>query len=248
MIIAHRGASQDAPENTLAAFDLAWAQGADGFECDVQMTADGHIVCIHDADTLRVAGVKCVIKHSTLHELRALDAGAWFGRDWIGKQIPTLAEALGAVPAGKRIFIEVKCGAEILPQLIWDLDRSGVLLAQVMVISFNAGVIARLKARRPDVKACWITRLKSGMRGRLKPSARTVLTTLKKLHADGLSCLAHPLLDAAYIANIRSAGYEVHVWTVDELPLARELAEWGVRSISSNRPGYVRTGVVDDFG
>jgi glycerophosphoryl diester phosphodiesterase len=77
-IVAHRGASADAPENTLPAFELAWKQGADAIEGDFHLTRDGKIVCIHDYDTQRVSGSKRVVKDSTLDELRALDAGAWF--------------------------------------------------------------------------------------------------------------------------------------------------------------------------
>lgn len=243
LIVAHRGASADAPENTLPALALSWEQGADGFECDVQMTADGEVVCFHDADTQRVTGVKCVVKDTSLRELRELDAGAWFGPEFAGVRIPTLSEVFAAVLPGKRILIEVKCGPEILAKLIQELDGSDVTVEQVTVISFNAKVIAGLKAQRPEIEACWIANMKVGWRGQLKPSVKTVLHQLKKLHADGLSCCAYPALDTAYVSAIRAAGYGFHVWTVDELRLARQFVALGVDSITSNRPAALRQGL-----
>ncbi|MFV2065815.1 MAG: glycerophosphodiester phosphodiesterase family protein, partial [Pirellulales bacterium] len=98
LIVGHRGASHDAPENTLAAFQLAWQRGADGVEGDFYLTSDGHIVCIHDADTERVAGEKLIVAESTLADLRQLDVGAWKGERWRGEKIPTLEEVLATVP------------------------------------------------------------------------------------------------------------------------------------------------------
>ena len=102
-IIAHRGASFDAPENTLAAFRLAWEQGADGIEGDFMLTADGQIVCFHDLDTQRVAGEMRVVKESTLAELQALDVGRWKGDRWRGERIASLDDVLAVIPQGKQL-------------------------------------------------------------------------------------------------------------------------------------------------
>ncbi len=112
LVVAHRGASHDAPENTLPAFRLAWEQGADAIEGDFFLTKDGHIVCTHDRMTGRLnpGKVKLQVADSTLAELQALDVGSWKGETWRGERMPTLAEVFATVPAGKRILIEVKCG------------------------------------------------------------------------------------------------------------------------------------------
>ncbi|MDP6721144.1 MAG: glycerophosphodiester phosphodiesterase family protein, partial [Pirellulaceae bacterium] len=94
LIVAHRGASYDAPENTLAAFRLAWRQGADGIEGDFYLTKDGQIVCIHDADTKRTAGVSRQVAKSTLAELRELDVGRWKDEEFAGERMPTLQQVL----------------------------------------------------------------------------------------------------------------------------------------------------------
>ena len=102
LIIAHRGASADAPENTLAAFRLAWQQGADGIEGDFRLTSDGRIVCFHDDDTARVAGISLIVEETPLTKLRTLDVGAWKGKPWQGERIASLEEVLAEVPAGKQ--------------------------------------------------------------------------------------------------------------------------------------------------
>ena len=105
-IIAHRGASHEAPENTLASVRLGWAQGADAVEVDVRQSRDGHIVVIHDAHTRRTAGVTRRVRAETLDELRALEVGRWKHRRHAGEKIPTLAEVIETVPPGKRLFVE----------------------------------------------------------------------------------------------------------------------------------------------
>jgi len=140
-IVAHRGASHDAPENTLPAFELAWHQGADAIEGDFHLTSDGEIVCIHDVDTLRVTGSKQIVKDTTLAKLQALDAGAWFKPEFEGTRVPTFAEVAATVPDGRMFYIEVKCGPEIIPALLRGIAESGLEASQIVVISFNAPVI-----------------------------------------------------------------------------------------------------------
>src|SRR3954454_21771589 len=105
-IVAHRGESADAPENTLAAFRLAWERNVPAIELDVHLTRDGALIVSHDANTLRTTATPKAIKESTLEELRSLDAGRWKGERWAGERMPTLAEALQTIPEGARCFIE----------------------------------------------------------------------------------------------------------------------------------------------
>ena len=119
LVIAHRGSSAQAPENTLPAFQLAWEQGADGIEGDFQLTKDGHIICFHDKDTKRLAGQPLTVANATLEELRQLDVGSiqpqaevdalrtWSADKFQGTRMPTLAEVFASVPSGKKIFIEI---------------------------------------------------------------------------------------------------------------------------------------------
>ena len=115
-IIAHRGASHDAPENTLAAIRLAWQQEADAVEVDVQLSKDGKLVVIHDDNTKRSGRFARKVNAQTLDELRKLDVGRWKGKRWAGEKIPTLAAVLATVPDGKRLFVEFKCGPDGIPE------------------------------------------------------------------------------------------------------------------------------------
>ena len=168
LVIAHRGSSAQAPENTLPAFQLAWAQGADGIEADFQLTKDGHIVCFHDKDTKRLAGRPLAVADATLEELRQFDVGSiqpqaadralrsWNGDKYKDVRIPTIAEVFTTVPRGKKIFIEIKCGPEIIDPLLRELASSGLTHDQVVVICFDSAVLKSLKERDPKWRSGWL--------------------------------------------------------------------------------------------
>ena len=118
LIVAHRGSSQQAPENTLPAFRLAWEQGADAIEGDFLITKDGKVVCIHDISTKRLTDKNLVVSKSNFEELRCVDVGAWKHEKFKGTKIPTISEVFATIPKGKKIFLEVKCGPEIVTPLI----------------------------------------------------------------------------------------------------------------------------------
>jgi glycerophosphoryl diester phosphodiesterase len=241
-IIAHRGASFDAPENTLASFKLAWQQGADGIEGDFHLTSDGQIVCMHDPVTGRTADRRMVIAESSLEELRRLDVGAWKGKQWTGERIATLAEVLATVPAGKKILLEIKCGPHIMPAFKAVLDESGLRPEQLRIIAFDAEVVAAAKRELPAIKAYWLTdfRRSALIGGAWQPSVEDILATLERTRADGLDCGAREPVDKDLVARVHAAGREFHVWTVDDPKAARRLAGAGVDSITSNRAVWLR--------
>src|SRR5215217_259137 len=152
-LVAHRGESADAPENTLAAFRLAWERKVDAIELDVHLARDGTLVVCHDPDTKRTTGVAKAIKDSSWDELKGLDAGRWKGRAWEGERMPALGEALATIPEGARCFIEVKVGPEAVPALVEAVRQSGKRPEQLAVISFKAETVAEAKRRLPDLKA-----------------------------------------------------------------------------------------------
>ena len=238
LIVAHRGASRDAPENTIPAFQLAWEQGADAIEGDFHLSKDGEIVCFHDADTERVAGTQLVVRQSTLAELKQQDVGATHGVAFNGTRIPTIAEVFATIPQGKKIFIEVKCGAEIIPTLLNEIDQSGLTQEQIVVISFNKQVIQQLKIKAPQYKASWLCSFKKQETGEITPALATVLKTLKQIQADGLS--SNTALPASVIEAVSQQGYEWHVWTINDLKTARRMQALGVLSITTDVPGSMR--------
>lgn len=240
-IVAHRGASFDAPENTVASIKLAWEQKADASEFDVYLSKDGQIVVIHDATTKRVAGVDRKVVDQTLDELRRLDVGKWKNAKYAGERIPTLAEVLATVPAGKRVFIEVKCGPEIVPELDRVLKSSGLKPEQTAIISFSDAVIAAAKKARPDLKAYWIVSIRPGKGKKAQPpTAEKLITRAKEIHADGLDLSADPALDRAYADKVKAAKLGLYVWTVNDVATAKRIIEIGVDGITTDRPGWLR--------
>ena len=237
-IIGHRGASFDAPENTVVAFNLSWAQKADASELDVHLTKDGKIVVIHDKDTKRVAGVDKNVADLMLAEVRMLDVGKWKGAKFAGEKIPTLEEMLATVPVGKRVFVEVKTGPEIVPELDRVLKASKLKPEQTPVISFNAQVIAQIKKSRPDLAAYWIVNMKP--KGKGSPTADELIAKAKSIKADGLDLSVAPALDKAFADKVKNAGLKLYVWTVNDAAVARRMAEVGVDGITTDRPGWLR--------
>ena len=243
LVVAHRGASHAAPENTLAAFKLAWKEGADAVEGDFFLTKDQQIVCTHDKTTQRLnqKKVKLDVAKSTLEELRALDVGSWKDKKWTGEKMPTLAEVMEVVPKGKKIYIEVKCGAEIVPFLKTEIGASKLKAEQIVIISFKKEVILSARNSMPELKAYWLTSFKKDKTtGKMTPSEEEVLKTLSAVKADGLSCGDHNELTEDFLKRVRAKGHETHCWTVNNPKRAKELVALGMRSITTDRPGLIR--------
>src|SRR5262249_42903869 len=142
LIIGHRGASYDAPENTIASYKLAIEQGADGFEGDYWLCAGGHVLDLHDKDTKRVAGKKLDITAAPFKQLRALDVGSWKDPKWHAERIPTLEEVLAIAPPDKKVFLELKSSAELAAPMAKVINASHASPDQIVLISFHAEAIA----------------------------------------------------------------------------------------------------------
>lgn len=245
LIIAHRGASGAAPENTLAAFREAWEKEADGIEGDFRLSSDGRIMCIHDEDTKRTAGKKLAVAKTSFAELRKLDVGSWKHARYADERIPTLHEILEILPAGKRFFIEIKCGPEIVEPLAKTLamiDKPG-LESQLTIITFNEEVVRQCRKRFPEIPCNWLVSFKKHkLTGRWGPGTDTVIKGLNACSATGLGCSAKlEMVSAAFVKQLRSAELQFHCWTVDDPALARRFAALGVDSITTNEPKAIRT-------
>ena len=237
-IVAHRGASHDAPENTLPAFELAWKQGADAIEGDFLLTKDNKIVCIHDGSTKRFAERNLAVRQSTLKELRELDVGSWKHEKYKGTRIPTIAEVFATIPERKKIFVEVKCGPEIIPYLVKEIEKSKLKTEQVVLICFKQEVVQAFKQALPKNKAYWLSGFKKDKEGLWKPTLETVLATLKDTKADGLD--SHHGIPASAAKKIMKEGYEWHAWTVNDVATAKKLKALGIHSITTDRPGLIK--------
>ncbi len=247
LLIGHRGASREAPENTLAAFRLAWQQGADGIEADFQLTRDGRVVCLHDAGTGRTAGIEIAVAEASFDELRRLDVGSWKGAHWQGERIPSLEEVLARLPAGKMFLIELKSGPEIIAPLRQILTDACVPSEQLRILAFDAALLAGIKNALPGIRTClnvdysWSLRTRSW-----NPSRAEIQATLELNDIGGLSSQAHALLNAQFVVALQNSGKEVHVWTVDSTRAAGHYRDMGVDSIMTNRPGWLRSRLITE--
>jgi glycerophosphoryl diester phosphodiesterase len=240
-IIGHRGASHDAPENTLASIRLAWKQNADASETDVHLTKDGQIVVIHDFTTRRVGGRNKNVVDQTLAELKELDIGRWKGEQFAGERIPTLSEYIDAIPKGKRLFIEIKCGPEIVPPLGAVLRAAHKRPEQTCLIGFSYDVMKAAKRELPELKCYWIVELRKNREtGRWTPQLATLIKKAKDAGLDGIDFGDAPVLDREFISKVKQAGLGVYTWTVDSVQEAMRLQQAGVDGITTNRPGFLK--------
>jgi glycerophosphoryl diester phosphodiesterase len=247
LVVAHRGASHDAPENTLAAFRLAWEKHADAIEGDFYVTKDSRIVCIHDKTTKRVSPKQreLTVAKSTLDELRKLDIGSWKHDRYSAERIPTLKQVLATVPEGKQIFVEIKCGPEILPLLKPQLAASGLEPEQIVIICFNQAVITQSRRMMPAYNANWLTGYKQqDEQSQWKPTRDDVIKILKRTGATGLGTNGNlSVIDQAFVDAVHDAGREFHVWTVNDVDDARRFADFGAFSITTDRPALIRNAI-----
>jgi len=231
-VIAHRGASHLAPENTLASINLAWEHGADIVEVDVHLTKDRRIVAIHDHTTGRTAGkdLEVATTHST--DLRGLDVGSHKHADFSGETIPFLEEVLDTVGPGRHLFIEVKCGPEILPVLNEVLVRSGKR-SQVALIGFDVQTLKAAKEIMPDIPAHWLCDKKAWW----PPGG---LAKRAKAHGlDGVN-VHWSAVTWRFARAVRKARLRLYAWTVDHPGDASRLRTLGVDGITTNHPGWLK--------
>jgi glycerophosphoryl diester phosphodiesterase len=236
LVIAHRGASATAPENTLAAFILAGEQGADAIELDVDLTRDGHAVVLHDAAIDRTTDGHGRVADLTLDEIRRSDAGAWKAAEFKGERVPLLEEVFEAV--GQRLLINVELkgialrGAG-LEERVAALVAKHDLIDRVMLSSFNPFALRRAKRINshlacgliyaPDLpiflRAAWLAPLIPGLNAR---------------HPH------HSQVNQAVVGQFHARGLAVNVWTVNQAGIARAMTQAGVDGLIGDDPVLIR--------
>ena len=238
--ISHRGESLDAPENTMSAFLLAMERETDGIETDIHLTSDGELVCIHDGNTRRVGDREISIEESTFAETQSVDVSNGMAA-YKGEKIPLFRSVLALLKPGRKFYVEVKENdPRVLPVMRRELERSGVALENIVMISFHRDIVRESRRVMPEVKTLWLTSF-SEENGGVSPTPEETIAFLKEAKADGID--AHALekaFDAAYIKALKDAGFHVAVWTVDDAGTAERYAAMGVDSITSDCAAKLR--------
>ncbi|MFI8927295.1 glycerophosphodiester phosphodiesterase [Streptomyces sp. NPDC053474] len=260
-VVAHRGASEDAPEHTLAAYKKAVEDGADALECDVRLTADGHLVCVHDRRVNRTSNGRGAVSALELAELAALDFGSWKNReqgpyaedpDWEEGPAPedtsvlTLERLLELVAennaSGRRLQLAIETkhptrwAGQVEERLLHLLKRFGLDTpspeepSPVRVMSFSARSLQRVRAASPTLPTVYLMQFVSPRHrdGRLPQGVRVAGPSMRIIRS-------HP----GYVAKLKRAGHQVHVWTVNEPQDVELCARLGVDAIITNRPKQV---------
>jgi glycerophosphoryl diester phosphodiesterase len=242
-IIAHRGASYLAPENTLAAVQLGWEKQAD-VEVDVYLSKDNRIVVMHDSTTKRTAGgVDLKLSETDSQELRKLDVGSFKAPEFAGERIPYLEEVLATIPPGRKLFVEIKCKKEILPILEPMIAASGKK-SQIVIICFDLEVAAEAK-KLIGVPTYWLKGTdKVKDTDQWIPHDSSLIQTARDRGLDGLD-VHYAGVTAEFAGAVRDAGQKLYVWTVDDPNEAARLVALNVDGITTNRPGWLREQLKD---
>lgn len=231
LVFGHRGASFDAPENTLAAFALARQQGADGVELDTMLSRDGVPVVIHDVTLENTTDGHGPVRDLDLKALKALDAGSHFDREFQGEPIPTLDEVLETLGPDLRVNIELKTWSwrpDGLEEAVLNVIRRHDAGSRVIISSFNPMALRRFRALAPYLPIGYL----------YAPDEPIYLRHAWLMF--GLPHEArhpfHEMIDARYMDWARRRGYQINTWTVDSPDRMRTLRDLGVHGIITNRP------------
>lgn len=223
MIIAHRGAAGKAPENTLAAMHQAINDGTDWLEIDVQESIDGEVVVIHDSDFMKLGGNTLKVWEGSLEEIKKIDVGSWFNKDFSAERVPTLAELLQLAKGKCNVLIELKYYGhdELLEQRVADIVEQADMVNSVAVMSLKYEGIKRFRALRPS----WTVGLLSSK----------AIGKISDLDVDFLA-INMAAAKPAFIRRIHSTGKKVYVWTVnDQISMARMMS-LGVDGLITDEP------------
>ncbi len=239
-IIAHRGASYDAPENTLPAISLAWERNVDAVEIDIRLTADNAIVALHDPDLKRLAGIDRPLAECTLAETQTMDLGTWKGTEWAGTRIATLDQILPLIPDGKRMFIEIKCGPEIIPPLADHIRAAGVAAEKIAFICFHPEPLLAAKVRMPEHQVYLLASLPGNDAGATEDEALLTLAgKVKNAGFDGIDIYAEQV-SCEPVRQVMQSGLQVYAWTVNDPDRAQALIDMGIQGITTDRPAWLR--------
>lgn len=227
LITAHRGASGLAPENTLASISLAMKLGADFCEIDVQETADGKIVLLHDASLNRTTNAKGKIWKLNLADLPNVDAGSWFASEFSGEKIPTLEEMIEAVAGKIKLNIELKINGhqKKLAERVVEIVEKKNFIDQCVITSFDFKEINKVKLIYPKIK--------TGLIFNKIPKENIWSSKFDLFSID------KKLATLEFIQKAHEFGKEVHVWTVNKEKIMKKMIELGVDNIITNFPNVL---------
>ncbi len=235
VVTAHRGDSKHAPENTLAAFDLAIKNGADVIELDVRETKDGKIIVTHDKNLKRTTGIDAYVEDLTYGEIRQFDAGSWFSEEYKGEQIPTLREAIELIKGRAKLNIELKPDVQNkhLEESVAELIEEYDLYKKCVVTSLNYKSIKKIKEIDSRIETVYVMSAAGGNYYDLK-------------YADNYS-INYRFIDDQVMRNCKQRGKEVYAWTVNSSEELESVMMVGVDNVITDDPGFVKDSMYESY-
>ena len=234
-IIAHRGASFYAPENTFAAFSLAVSQGADGIEMDVHVTKDGEVVVIHDKTTERVGNLFLDVTEACYEEIKKVYVGSYFKEEFKGERVPLLKDVLQTFK-DVELYVEIKSGIESVEPVVSLFKK--IDAENVVLFSFHYDLVKELKKQLKDVRVLFIAEYGYNVPG--KPYVYDYLIELvESAGLDGISTCSSFYHGVKLSEKLKKENFIWNIWTVDNPYLAREFVKLGVSSLTTNRPDWI---------
>ncbi len=239
-VIAHRGESFDAPENTISSVKLAWERNADSVEIDVHLTRDNSVIVFHDYDTRRFGGVRKRIRDSNYSDLLKLDVGNFKDSKFKGEQIPLLQEILSTVPAGKKLLVEIKSNAAIIPYLVAEIENSKLNPNQLFIMSFAFNIIKAVKTKLPEITCLWLYSPVFFRRRILSFRVNSIINKIKSANLEGINVEKGKWINKKVVDRIKNAGLKIFVWTVNDIQEAERYMKLGVNGIASDRASWIK--------
>jgi len=236
LVISHRGANLEAPENTLPAFEKALAYNVDGFENDVHMTKDGVLVVVHDDTIDRTSNGTGYVCEMTFNELRALDFGSWFSPEFAGTKIPTLAEFFELCGGLKVINVEIKQavdGSTASAPAVVKLAKEMGVFDKLLVSSFDMNMLQACLAEDPATRVAFLYAMDN--EDACEAIADDPVAFAKKHNLTAY----HPIVlmcNADFIEECQEAGIMVNPWTVNQEHAITALREWGADGVITDEP------------
>lgn len=245
LIVAHRGASYIAPENTIPSFEIAFQEKADFIEGDFWLTKDNEIVCIHDSNTSRVGNKNIKVISSTLAELKKIDVGIKKGKHFAGTTIPTLQEVLQIIPEQKGLHLEIKDNREnILIRLKEILKESNIPQEKIRIISFHRNIIRAAKKHFPEINAYLIFGWYFSKGDYFKSLAqKMILRKISSVSCDGLVLYTNSYIDKKFIQTLKDKSLDICAYNVEKAEIATSLNKYGIDSLTTNSPLKIRKAI-----
>lgn len=231
LVIAHRGASYKAPENTLAAYNLAWKLNSDAIEIDIRKTKDGFLVCSHDNNLNRISSNQKSISSMLLSELTEVDVGSWKSKEYKNERMPLLSKVLSTIPKGKKVFIEIKGALKEIDELISIVKKSKLKIKDCHFLSYIPANIKKIKKDFPNFKATLNT-----IPAFYNYETEKIKKLMESTNSDGISLHIDSSESIKLVKKLKKEENFVLTWTVNDSRFMKKLTKWQADGIITDYP------------